>query len=578
MSLARRLNNKGMSLVEVLIALGVFAIGILAVARMFPGGFLVVKQGEDATLAARLAQTELERWRNMAANLPAGILPWGLDGSGNGIVIPDTDPLNLRDYIGSVDEYRYKDVNKFRRIHAEATKIPVPLDDSPIGVGSIYVLGFGPIEWNDPTTSPDPAPMAVYGGPMIRKDSPLGVRSTWDYAIDYENNQIYLKAASFDRQFVISYSYWYQSGSGSPRLVSVVSKTISVSAGAGDAWINIQASGDPTIDIEEGSDSLSRAFIRLPWSDPWSADDPYQYKVVTPSNPIAGNAAGILAFNPLGYGATQLTTRGREPLTAYIDYCVMDWHIIREERKIPDGITSNSDPQMKTKLTLRFLKQRGETRELDGTDYQGLGPNLQVDVAAIDLSTGEVYTERDKNPAFTVNYKDGIITFLKATFASGRTFRFYYKADGDWALQPYKAFEVFTDSNGNDSPDFRQYYADWQWNGTDERWELTDQSIYLPRCYAGCTVAADYTYYDKGGVSHTVTGRAIRIPDSTSIGYLCQLNLGENLPSGAQIARISRVYGVSLGARVILRNSGRGFAAGKWKPFDLQTYLTRERL
>lgn len=47
------------------------------VVRMFPGGFAVVKHSEDVTLANRLAQQELERWKGMVGNLPNGILPWG---------------------------------------------------------------------------------------------------------------------------------------------------------------------------------------------------------------------------------------------------------------------------------------------------------------------------------------------------------------------------------------------------------------------------------------------------------------------------------------------------------------------
>ena len=194
----RRMNNRaGMSLIEILVALVIFLVGILSVVRMFPGGFVVVKQSENVTLAKHLAQAEIERWKDRAANLPAGILPWGWDPNANGgagdyAVLPDTDPDDLRDPVeppggwpAGYDIRYFTDVNKFRYIHAEATEIPAPTPVFPPssiwqGDCSIYVLGFSPVETGS---------ILVYSGPMrrrtLRDTQYLNLRSTADYAIDY---------------------------------------------------------------------------------------------------------------------------------------------------------------------------------------------------------------------------------------------------------------------------------------------------------------------------------------------------------------------------------------------------------
>ncbi|MGC8864068.1 MAG: hypothetical protein ACP5R5_15025, partial [Armatimonadota bacterium] len=65
-------DRKGTSLVEILVVMVVLLVGIMTIIQMFPTGFCVVRAGESQTIATRLAQQELERWKSMAANLPVG--------------------------------------------------------------------------------------------------------------------------------------------------------------------------------------------------------------------------------------------------------------------------------------------------------------------------------------------------------------------------------------------------------------------------------------------------------------------------------------------------------------------------
>lgn len=459
-------DKRGMSLVEVLAALAVFVVGILVIVRLFPPGFFVVKQSENVTLANRLAQSELERLKGATLNLPAGILGWDI--VNNGVLI-GMDPDNMDDLPGlggmthPANPYYYTDVNKFRRIYSEATKIPAPMD-TRFGFASIYVVNFSPIEWVDDKS------VTVKSGPMRRRGVPEdggAVRSSSEYAVDYQTAVLYVAQRNYDREYIISYSYWSKE-SGRPALIPVLSARVFVPA---NQWKADITDGTPAgtlvknasgfSGIDSGSESVHRSFAQIGAAAVFDPNNPYQYKIMDQHQ-------GILAFNPAGYGYDEVTAWGRVALTAYVDYDVLDWHIIREERKLPDQVTSPVD--MDVKLTLRFIKNAGlqdasppvqrPTVEMDGSNYAGLAAQIPVSILAIDVQTGQFFTEASRYPdpdsaewAMTVNYKDGIIRFHPNLV--GRTFRIYYRAEGDWALQVFKSYESYRRSYNSAALDYR---------------------------------------------------------------------------------------------------------------------------
>lgn len=54
------MNNKGITLIEAMITILVILIGIFSVAKIFPIAFKIDKSAEQATVAANLAQAEVE--------------------------------------------------------------------------------------------------------------------------------------------------------------------------------------------------------------------------------------------------------------------------------------------------------------------------------------------------------------------------------------------------------------------------------------------------------------------------------------------------------------------------------------
>lgn len=596
MSFSRRLDRSGTSLIEVLVTFVVFLIGIVSVLRLFPGGFLSMRHTENATLANRLAQTEIERWEGKIENLPSGILPWGkLPTDTTYRILTDIDPTNLEDPIPP-GGYYFSDVNKFRRIESESTVIPVP-SSANWNAGSIYVLGFSPIAYD----ANDPKSVVIYGGELRRRPLPrnldeLQLKQYSEYAIDYSGALLYLKPLPLkDRWFQITYSYWEET-SGMV-LYPAVGVHVYVPAATdpemdkGYEVIQIPPPGGPFGSgfngIDEGSDSLHREFDELQASGSWSLIDPYEFKVTD-------TIGGVIAFNPLGYRFEEFTVRGKELLTAHIDYNVLDWHIIREERKLPDVFHSAADQDVK--LTLRFIKKSGETMEADGTTYGGLAPDfgLTHDVLAMDVETGTVYTQDQVgpsgNPVFVVNYKDGIVRFdpafvdeylndpTKTSPFQGKTFRIYYRAEGDWGLQVFKAYDVYRRSYSYTLPlNHRQYYLDDYLDAGGHK-----IYIYFPHCYAGCAVAVDYSYrLNSNDPDRFITGESYRISDDTGTSGFCYIDLLAKLhevhgeDAKIEFRNIAKVYGVSIGARVIWHETGRRLQVGAWRKASLQTYLTK---
>lgn len=610
MSFSRRLDRSGTSLIEVLVTFVVFLIGIVSVLRLFPGGFLSMRHTENATLANRLAQTEIERWEGKIENLPSGILPWGLAPTdATYSILTDIDPSNLEDPIPP-GGYYFSDVNKFRRIESESTVIPVP-SSANWNAGSIYVLGFSPIAYD----ANDARSVIIYGGELRRRPLPrnldeLQLKQYSEYAIDYNDALLYLKPLPLkERWFNITYSYWEKT-SGMV-LYPAVGVRVHVLAATdpemdkGYQIVNVPDPASPNPNnpnpvsgvtgfhsVDQGSDSLHREFDELGASATWSLTDPYEFKVTD-------TIGGVIAFNPLGYRFEEFTVRGKELLTAHIDYNVLDWHIIREERKLPDVFHSAADQDVK--LTLRFVKKNGETLEADGTTYGGLAPDfgLTHDVLAMDVETGVVYSETSviadpSSPTngelvFQVNYKEGIIRFDPAfvdvhnndptavSSFQGKTFRIYYRAEGDWGLQVFKAYDVYRRSYTLTLPlNNLQYYFDAT---------AGIGKIYFPRCYAGCAVAVDYSYRlnpsDPKEQDRFITGETYKISESTGNNGYCYIDLlaklqevhGQN--ANVEFRNIAKVYGVSIGARVIWHETGRRLQVGAWRKASLQTYLTK---
>ncbi|MEN6371501.1 MAG: hypothetical protein ABFD64_05750 [Armatimonadota bacterium] len=545
----RAKDNRGTSLVEVLVVLIVLVVGILTVVRLYPPGFRSVRHAEHVTLAGRLAQFEMERWKNNSENLPDGVLP--IDSSG--VVLNDCFPGPP---VGD------DNATSFRRIIGETVRIPFGgWSTGPLS-GSTYVLSFSPID----TTH---GGIVIKGSNLSRRvmDSddntePWKFLRSSQYAIDYDNLSVCFRESSQTHIYYLSCSWWETpNGSSNPHLRTVTNIKIEVPGGT-EGWINFgpaiqdrMASGASYAGIDRYSDTVARGFSEV---TSWSSD-PYEYMMVDP-------LLGIISFNPIGYSQQEF---GR-PLKARIDYDILDLEIIHEDKRVP------TNAPYRVHMTLNHIKESGVSMELNGEPYAGLNPRFSVpgpngtkfvpDMIAVDLESG-------RQIAFDsewVDYENGTVDLPEnielfgtggnsnvTISPAGRNIRFYYKAEGDWSLQFQKAYVQYDRDYNSGQLDYKSYAIDESNN---------PQRLWLAACNACHTISVDYEYALNGqtrrvlGECHKTSDALLRYGgiDSTYIDL-------SNEPT-----RILSVNGVSVRARVIWRETE------KWRHVDLDSIIAKK--
>jgi hypothetical protein len=211
---AGRSLNAGTSLIELLVVIVVFLIGILAIAQIFPGGLHILATTRNNTVSNTLGHEELERERAFANSLPEQIigldyslisgqlvgtvssrsvddlgpqgqlieqvthtsspgaqLPWndaysGWSGSSNAPIgggVPSWDVLNGSGDIGPVSYV--SGANNVRRIVGEGGVVP-----GPAHIGAVYAalktLEFGPAVWHANSTA-QPT-LYIYGNDLYQ--------------------------------------------------------------------------------------------------------------------------------------------------------------------------------------------------------------------------------------------------------------------------------------------------------------------------------------------------------------------------------------------------------------------------
>jgi type II secretory pathway pseudopilin PulG len=624
--------QSGISLIEVLVVIVLLLIGILSVIRLFPPGFLINKWTADQTAAARLAKQEQDRFANASSFLMDAIVPVIPVALGGGAyqfrVDTGATPDDLTEadpnVFGTWVSY-FSDVNKVRRVIGESVRIPIP-STTALGRGSVYMLSLGPfmdVPWNG-----QPSSLFISGAPLVSvalpavqttdtgssRPNPGDFLGRNSYCVDYVNQQIGFAPAPFVRQFLLNISYTDTSNPASPVVINLVDTVITVPASPFDEWISLTNPQDgatvapalpANVQLVPFSDTCARKFVLIPSGPPpnWSPNDPYQYymdPVNSPSigdpNGVQGNI-GVIVFNPLGRDYTEFSSAGPVPLTAHIDYDVLDWHIIHEDRSIPA-----SSPFL-VSLSLRDLKHTGDFED-DQTTYNFLfsgvvnvpknGPGSQeTDLMVYNVGTGEFVPRIDPNtqqPNYFVNYKEGSVTFSDAFGAqnSSGTFRFFYRAHGDWALAVQKAVGSYVQT-GPATPTYNQFYLGNSIPGVGDQTKM-----YFSLSEAGKTVLIREYWYTNGASITRISNETFKInSDRTKFVNLAgqpltwiDIHVPHQDATGWDTTSTGRatngVQGISFRTRVVWKNGSQVTATSngnvvrsRWRKIDLETILTR---
>ena len=253
----------GFSLLEILVVMVVLLIGILAVVRLFPGGFLTIQRTQEQTIATQLAGQQLDAMKSLTT-LPDNITAGLPDVNG---LIHELSNIRPDDLTASTDQdiqdlatangftlfpnylgYFLSDVNRFRYIKGETFPVPISnpnvVDGSNKPLGSLATLQLGPVfnYFNAPggAGSQYTDSLHVYGAALARTlqsaiasvdrpDPSAIVRSDSEYAIDYANHLIAFfprvakSGAIKSRQFQITFDY-YDTSANPPSLKSQTGK------------------------------------------------------------------------------------------------------------------------------------------------------------------------------------------------------------------------------------------------------------------------------------------------------------------------------------------------------------------
>jgi hypothetical protein len=332
-------------------------------------------------------------------------------------------------------------------------------------------------------------------------------------------------------------------------------------------------------------------------ADPWSFDlqpprnDPYEFKVLTPTDGGFANL-GVLVFNPAGRDYTEFSRGERVPLTARIDYDALDWHILREDRPVPQ------EPPYVVRLALKDLKKIGDF-EADQTPYTGVWRATsapQVDLVVVDTTSGAEIPQIDPGTNQTnyfVNHRDGSVTFSDVFGQANRnaTLRFLYKAHGDWGASVQKACETYRRRLTADLA-FNSFYLGGGASGGQPL------RVYFLPTEAGKTVSLrEYAFLNNANALVRIGEGTFRINadrgqfEDLGFGPLTWLDIGPKHAASQPMAwplndptvPVQGISGLSFKARAIVSSgataeetpSGNRFRM-RWRRFDLDTFLTRQ--
>ncbi len=150
----------GFSLVEILVVLVVLVVGILAIVRLFPAGFIALRNAQNSTFADRLGQAALESLKQGQGTLPDAVYMYEdaymyAPGDAYGFnpnVVPDDLYSYLSDGTGRNTSRQYglltanfADINKQRFISNETVAVPAAHVVSNVMYPPLYTVAFGPI-------------------------------------------------------------------------------------------------------------------------------------------------------------------------------------------------------------------------------------------------------------------------------------------------------------------------------------------------------------------------------------------------------------------------------------------------
>jgi len=457
--------SAGTTLVEVLVVIVVFAIGLLAVAQIFPRGFGILNLNRAAAMATFQVQDVMQQLYAHPDTLPDEIVPIAADtgaadpnyvstslgfegvgiGPGGIATLPDGatndvlgNPLNWEEVTG---------FNNVRGIIGENESIPAPAlvgnaNDASQFYGGLVVLQFGPTSM--PTTAngvstqgytnttapvtagPISSNLIVYGNDFTRNLGPATAGATvndFEFYFDTYTTpsqlNLLLPTAAYARQYLITYSGYVAQTSGNPlkKTYQMISPVIlATPTGLQPTLVTLTLNApafvgtDNVTSIDYQSIRVQPIFNELPNTQTIWSGNPFEVRILNPQ-------LGTFLFSPFAYNYYITRPSGpREALKAKFNYAVKDWRILREDFRIDASLPSTHQLPIQSLRTNALANVDGTPAATTGNGFgfESL-PNDTDGIdhfVLIDLQTGGTfYANYLGQPLITLDKSRGIIGF-----------------------------------------------------------------------------------------------------------------------------------------------------------------------
>ncbi|MFZ4506297.1 MAG: hypothetical protein ACOYON_01200 [Fimbriimonas sp.] len=524
--LMTRRQSLGTTLIEVLVAIVVLLVGILAVVQIFPGGFRILSYARSNAVATQLARDEIERIKSRPDQLPEEILPLAYTNTGSNPqpfvdanrrptdIGPVTNRLSQAGLLqtnagGIVGEWpRFSGANVFRRIINEGVPLTPPRAVSPTQFGMLSIASFAPMERLLSVKGPDlleragvPEETIAFGEYFLNGATLYFPTRPQPYGVLLRFTGYVERAGTTEKQAYRDVLVGVPSGGGAIYSLNLVS---------GDA-ANPNPLGLVPGEVLRGFDRSERFDVALAYRDVTTTgftNDPFEFSILD-------YEYGIFLFNPQGYNIQLGTLGGKQPLKPRISYDIRDWRILREEFRVAD-----QDPP-RYRLAVGSLKVANAAGP-DGRPLQGIigsenaiatSDPLADHFLMLDLETGGIYYERFNGVSLIrLDKTNGVINFVDADGSrggyqarirlqdgsdrqvdlAGRAVRVLYMANNEWAVQLLKASNRYGQSLNR--PGAAEYYL-----GGSGSLGGSATRIYFPQSDLGRKVQVGNIYYRRAG-------------------------------------------------------------------------------
>lgn len=453
----------GTTLVEVLVVIVVFLVGILAIAQIFPGGIKILNRARNNSIAVTLGRSALAALQSRPDVVPEAILPVRFQLIA-GVYTPVVDStISNTEYTPAATGIGQNGIvpesnrpwqltagpNVFRRVIGETHRITAPKWLTSAGTqtatdlfGSLSLLEFGPLDHTNGVQLP--GQLLVYGRDMFRRMAKtsadyVGLRD-YEYGVGNSDTnliEIAFPASTVNENFRVSLTATINNA-GNIFTRTLTSQIVPIGPGSGYVVVPVSAipgvlgPGDNLINVEVNSIRVARLFTQVATGSAWNANDIFTYQVM---NPLVGE----IVFNPGLYGKyEERAGTTRQPYVARVDYDVRDWRILHEDFRIstsspaglpkvlklaipsirtntvkgPDGIAA---PAHVASPPANYLPNQGmeDIYAITNSQYPGANTTDADNILVIDVATGgQVMETYNGVPTMKIDKTNGYITLF----------------------------------------------------------------------------------------------------------------------------------------------------------------------